>query len=200
MMPHGHSNENTMVDEMLPPVSEPLSPVQPKLVDGRSCGTCSMCCKIFDVPPVDNKPAGIWCKHCKPGSGCGIWDTRDQFCADYFCHWRFDASLGPEWRPDVAKFLINREPGDIWLSVIVDKALPNAWRREPYHAKLRALATRLIEGGKHGLMLIVGDSKYVILPDREILIGTRNTHANVRFKRATVNGTVRYDIELQVAA
>jgi hypothetical protein len=189
-----------MVNEMTAPVSESLSPVQPKLVDGRSCGTCSMCCKVFDIPPVENKLAGSWCKHCKPGSGCGIWEARPKMCADYFCHWRYDASLGPEWRPDVAKFLVSQEPGDIWLSVIVDKAQPNAWRREPYHTKLRALAARLIEGGKHGLMLIVGDSKYVILPDREILIGTKNTHANVRFKRAAVNGTVRYDVELQVAA
>jgi hypothetical protein len=189
-----------MVKKVLQAKPEPKAPAQSELVANRSCGTCSMCCKIFDIPPIEGKLAGTWCKHCRPGSGCGIWTERPQMCADYFCHWRFDASLGPEWRPDVAKFLINREPGGIWLSVIVDKALPNAWRREPYHTKLRTLATRLIEGGSHGLMLIVGDSKYVILPDREVLIGNKDTHANVRFKRSSVNGAVRYDVELQVAA
>jgi hypothetical protein len=180
-------------------VSEVPSAV-PQRVPGKSCGSCSLCCKLFDVPPIDNKPAGVWCKNCKPGKGCGIWDSRPEFCKDYFCHWHFDASLGPEWRPDVAKFLISNEVGGIWLSIITDRNLPNAWRREPYHSRLRGLAGRLIDGGKHGLLLIDGDRKFIVLPDREVLIGQRDTHANVRFKRAVVNGQVCYDVEQLEAA
>ena len=161
---------------------------------GRSCGTCSLCCKLFDIPPVNNKPAGKWCPNCNPGRGCKVWDSRPQMCADYFCHWHADASLGIEWRPDTAKFILSREPGGIWLSVVTDPAQPHAWRREPYHSKLRKLAERLIESGTNGLMLIEGDRKSVILPDREVVIGTRLTHAQVKFEKAQVNGQWRYEV------
>jgi hypothetical protein len=161
---------------------------------GRSCGTCSLCCKVFDVPPVNNKPAGKWCDHCKPGRGCAIWTDRPAMCRDYHCHWHYDLSLGAEWRPDVAKFILSREPGGIWLSIVADMAQPNAWRREPYHAKLRKLAERLIESGANGLMLIEGDRKSVVLPDREVHIGTRTTHANVRFEKRMLNGAARYEV------
>ncbi len=160
----------------------------------RSCGTCSLCCKVFDIPPVDAKPAGKWCPNCNPGRGCSVWSDRPQMCRDYFCHWHTDQSLGPEWRPDTAKFVLSREPGGIWLSIVADMAQPNAWRREPYHAKLRHLAQRLIDSGTNGLMLIEGDRKSVVLPDREVVIGTRTTHANVRFEKAVVNGVQRYEV------
>jgi hypothetical protein len=161
---------------------------------GRSCGTCSLCCKVFDIPPVDDKPAGKWCPNCKPGRGCAIWSARPQMCQDYFCHWHADMSLGMEWRPDTAKFILSREPGGVWLSIVADMAQPNAWRREPYHGKLRLLAQRLIESGGNGLMLIEGDRKSVVLPDREVQIGTRTTHGNVRFEKTVVGGATRYDV------
>jgi hypothetical protein len=161
---------------------------------GRSCGSCTLCCKVFPVPPIDNKPAGKWCKHCKPGQGCGIWESRPEFCRSFHCHWHFDASLGPEWRPDVARFVINTEPGGAWLSVVVDPGQPHAWRREPYHSKLRSLAARFIDSGTNGLLLIEGDRKSIILPDREVHVGTRDTHAHVRLTRQVVDGAVRYDV------
>jgi hypothetical protein len=175
-------------------------PAMPARVPGKTCGSCSLCCKVFDVPPIENKRAGSWCKHCTPGKGCGIWNERPEFCQDYYCHWHFDASLGPEWRPDVAKFLISNEADGIWLSIVTDRSQPNAWRREPYHGKLRTLSQRLIETGKHGLLLIDGDRKFVILPDREVPIGARDSAANVRFTRAVVNGALRYDIVFNQAA
>jgi hypothetical protein len=177
-------------------VNEPLimSDVTPQSPKGRSCGTCSLCCKVFEVPPVNNKPAGKWCSNCSPGRGCSIWADRPSMCRDYHCHWHYDLSLGPEWRPDTAKFILSREPGGIWLSIVVDTAQPNAWRREPYHSKLRQLAERLIESGSNGLMLIEGDRKSLVLPDREVHIGTRTTHANVTFEKRMVNGAARYEV------
>jgi hypothetical protein len=165
-----------------------------KRVAGKECGSCSLCCKLFDVPPVNNKPAGKWCPNCTPGRGCAIWETRPAFCTDYFCHWHVDASLGPEWRPDTAKFILSREPGGIWLSVVVDMGQPHAWKREPYHSMLRQLAERLIETGTNGLMLIEGDRKSVILPDREVLIGTKLTHTNISFTKSQGAGGARYDV------
>jgi hypothetical protein len=46
---------------------------------GRECGDCSMCCKLLEIADADiAKPRNQWCKHCKPGSGCTIYDTRPQ--------------------------------------------------------------------------------------------------------------------------
>jgi hypothetical protein len=165
---------------------------QPTL--GRSCGTCTLCCKVYDVPPIDNKPAGKWCKHCKPGKGCGIWDTRPQFCRDYHCYWHYEAQLGPEWRPDVAKFILNLEPGGIWLAIVIDPGQPHAWKREPYHSILRSLSDQFITAGDKGLMLIEGDRKFVVLPDREVFIGNKMTNANVRLTKKKISGIVHYDV------
>jgi hypothetical protein len=174
------------------------SQAQPTL--GKSCGTCSLCCKVFDIPAIEGKTAGKWCDHCTPGSGCGIWPSRPAMCREYFCHWHRDASLGPEWRPDVARFLINNEADGVWLSIVTDPGKPNAWRREPYHSKLRRLAATLIAGGKHGLMLIDGNKKYVVLPDREVLIGRRDTHAHVQVSPVQGPTGLRYEVEIRRAA
>lgn len=42
-------------------------------VDGRSCGTCAMCCKVYDVPEV-NKIGRNWCHKFKLCNGCEIYD------------------------------------------------------------------------------------------------------------------------------
>ena len=42
---------------------------------GRECGSCTLCCKVYDVPAVDSV-AGQWCRHTKQGRGCAIHATR----------------------------------------------------------------------------------------------------------------------------
>jgi hypothetical protein len=34
----------------------------------RSCGTCSLCCKLYEISEL-NKPARVWCRHCRPRQG-----------------------------------------------------------------------------------------------------------------------------------
>ena len=34
----------------------------------RTCGTCTLCCKVYDIPAVA-KPMGKWCDHCDVGKG-----------------------------------------------------------------------------------------------------------------------------------
>ena len=33
----------------------------------RDCGTCTLCCKVFDVPPVNGNHS-VWCQHGVPGA------------------------------------------------------------------------------------------------------------------------------------
>ena len=70
-----------------------------KLVPGRSCGECTVCCT---VPAIDNaeiqKAAGATCRHCD--RGCAIYDRRPAVCGDYFCGWRQLEIFSDDWRPD----------------------------------------------------------------------------------------------------
>ncbi len=138
----------------------------------RSCGACTMCCKVYDVPPIDNKPRGQWCKHCKPGRGCGIWETRPQFCRDFHCHWIYDLSFGEEWKPERSKLVMNYRPNDNAFVVMVDPGAPGAWLREPYHSSLRALAGRLAQQ-RHALEIVINHDTTVITPTRDFPVGSK---------------------------
>jgi hypothetical protein len=130
-----------------------------------------MCCKVFDVPPIDNKPRGVWCKHCKPGKGCGIWESRPQFCKDFHCHWIFDDSFGAEWKPDRSKLVMNyRADGNAFV-VMVDPGTPGAWLNEPYHSGLRALAGRLA-AKRQVVEVVINHDTTIITPDRTIHVGS----------------------------
>lgn len=143
----------------------------------RTCGTCTLCCKVFEVPPIDNKPRGVWCKHCKPGRGCGIWETRPDFCRDFHCLWIKEQSLGPEWKPEVAKFVMN------WwdqnhLYITCDPKAPLAYRVEPYWTSLRDTARRIAPHSK--ILIFKQNDKYILLPDGEIRLGGRDEYVESR--------------------
>jgi len=76
----------------------------------RSCGSCSACCKVVRIEAEDlQKPAGVWCPNCRPGSGCAIYDRRPSVCRDYQCLW-LDTRLLPEaYRPDRLKVMFSAE-------------------------------------------------------------------------------------------
>ena len=46
-------------------------PTDTILVQGRQCGTCTLCCKLLGIKEI-NKPDWTWRTHCKPGRGCEI--------------------------------------------------------------------------------------------------------------------------------
>src|SRR3977135_545867 len=75
------------------------------LVPGRSCGTCIMCCKVYAIREL-NKRAGQMCVHAERGCGCKIYDNRPDVCRSFYCMWRVDATLGPEWKPETARFVV----------------------------------------------------------------------------------------------
>ena len=52
------------------------------------CGSCCLCCKILWIPELE-KPAGVWCQHCKPGNKrpCSIYDKRYPVCKAFQCSW-----------------------------------------------------------------------------------------------------------------
>lgn len=136
---------------------------------GRDCGTCTLCCKVFDVPALA-KPAGSWCAHCKPGRGCGIWETRPAHCRAFHCLWMTENWLGPEWKPEIAKFVLTLDPVSRYLLVQLDPGQPQAWRREPYRSQLRSWAAAAARE-KRRVVVFLNRRATVILPDREVDLG-----------------------------
>lgn len=116
----------------------------PTIVPGRSCGTCTLCCRLPDIDLFD-KPANAWCRHCIEGKGCSIYADRPSVCRDFLCLWMTDEALGEAWEPARSHMMIYRQGPQI--TVLVDPDHPDIWRREPYHAQLRAWADAAAPSG-----------------------------------------------------
>jgi hypothetical protein len=97
-----------------------------------SCDGCTACCKILKIREL-NKPGNTWCRHCKIGEGCGIYETRPESCRVYECVWlqsqRGGKPLAPELRPDKSRVVIGvtNQGDDLVLYVSPDR--PDAWQR-----------------------------------------------------------------------
>ncbi|MFV0279458.1 MAG: hypothetical protein ACK5JM_01700 [Rhodoblastus sp.] len=135
----------------------------------RQCGTCNLCCKLYDTPVVES-PAGVWCRHCQPGKGCDIWETRPDQCRAFFCNWIMLDWLGDEWKPDVAKFIFTLDRASGYLQFQVDPQNPEAWKREPYYSQIKTWA---IEGLSRArcTLVFVGKAVTLILPDGDEALG-----------------------------
>jgi hypothetical protein len=139
------------------------------LVPGRSCGTCSLCCKVYSIAEL-GKPAGQWCTHFARPQGCTTYTSRPHNCRRFFCAWRIDPNLGPEWKPEVARFVLAADPLYRALTVTVDPGAPLAWKREPYYARLKAFAASFFVENKRVLVNVRGHTT-VILPDGDVQLG-----------------------------
>jgi hypothetical protein len=138
-----------------------------RVVPGRACGTCTMCCKLTKIDAVQ-KPAGIWCRHCKPGKGCTIYATRPNECRQFFCAWMTMPGLGDEWKPTQSKMVVAvHGKNGSRMTVHVDPQRPDAWRAEPYHMNFRRWAKT--EGMT--ILVAVGSHYYTVLPDRDVDLG-----------------------------
>ena len=135
----------------------------------RSCGSCTLCCKLFPVPEL-SKPAGVWCQHIAQGRGCGIHLSRPNVCRAFECQWIENEDLGPEWKPEVSKFVLSIYPGSNSLVVTVDVANPRSWAREPYLSQLRRFAAAALAQGDQ-VIVFKGNHGTAILPDREVELG-----------------------------
>jgi hypothetical protein len=127
---------------------------------GRSCGTCTLCCRLPEIDEL-SKPANEWCVNCVAGKGCAIYDDRPKLCRDFLCFWMVSERLGPEWDPSTANMMVYRQGQQI--TVLVDPAHPSAWRREPYSTQLRQWAVEARERGGY-IIVFAGDDIFKIDP------------------------------------
>jgi hypothetical protein len=117
------------------------------------------------------KPSGRWCRHAVIGKGCGIYENRPPVCQGFHCQWMLDAHLGPEWKPEKAKFVLypDREKEEVF-NIAVDSAFPDAWTKPPFFA---AIKNWVLEGAGLGRFVLVriGTRWIAVLPDRIVELG-----------------------------
>jgi hypothetical protein len=167
----------------------------PPTVPGRACGACMMCCKVPHIAEFD-KPAGVWCRHAAPGKGCTIYAERPGSCRAFFCLWMQDATFGPEWKPDRAKFVTYLQGNGINLQVAVDPAFPNAWRREPYFSRIAQWARAGAPEGRF-VYVRIGARLIALLPDGERDLGEVDPQDDIFIARRRDGPGFRYEIEVR---
>ena len=138
----------------------------------RQCGTCTMCCKTIEVTEIA-KPQHVWCAHCTPGKGCGIYASRPGECAIFSCGWLGDPKLGDEWRPDRSKFVITFEPGTGRVFIACDPTAPSAWRREPYYSGITS-SLKLPGAERKQIVILTGRKLTLLVRNGEYDLGEWN--------------------------
>lgn len=150
-----------------------------KKVTGRECGDCSMCCKLtrIDVPEL-KKPVDTWCRHCRPGKGCGIYEARPDVCKGFACLWLVNPDFGDEWKPSRAKIVIDlcRDGEQTVCAFIIDPGCPNRWREAPYYDTIKQIAFNGLRqtGPAHFVTQIkLGPRTFVVLPHKEVEVSNQ---------------------------
>lgn len=135
----------------------------------RTCGKCSLCCKLNKVADLD-KPTGIWCTHCAIGSGCTIYADRPQSCREYNCLYLMNPNLPEFWHPLRSHMVLQSGSSANSMVIMVDPERPFAWRSEPYATTIRGFAEQLCRQG--GIVIIkTGSRIHIALPDQVVDMG-----------------------------
>jgi hypothetical protein len=143
-----------------------------------------LCCKTLAVAELA-KPPGAWCPHCLRSGGCAIYESRPAGCRDFHCEWLLSEKLGPEWKPDRARFaLMVTATGH--LAACVDPGFPSAWRRPPYYPVLWRWARERAASPASlwpGVDVWIGRRCILLLPDGEADLGIVAADEEVRIER-----------------
>jgi len=134
----------------------------------RECDGCTLCCKLIGVEELA-KPAGVQCPNNSGCGGCGIYETRPPSCRTFHCGYLLAPYLGPEWRPDIAKFLLVSTVDGMLMVAHVDPDYPDAWRREPYQSRLREWA-RLGLPSRASVVVNIGPRRIQLLPTADLIL------------------------------
>jgi hypothetical protein len=146
-----------------------MQPEAPLLPVIRGCDGCTLCCKVMGVHALE-KTQGKWCPHCRVGSGCGIYETRPEECITFNCGYLVLPHLTPEWKPAISHLIISSGVSRNRVSVHVDPARPDAWRKQPYYATMKAWAREGL-AKRQQVVVMIGQRSIVLLPDRDLDFG-----------------------------
>jgi hypothetical protein len=171
--------------------------LEAKIVPGRRCGSCTLCCKIFAVPEVES-PRSVLCGHCVAGEGCSIHHARPAICREFFCNWLLIETLGPEWQPERAGLVLQSVAlpgGHQGLAIHVDPDVPDRWRAQPYYGRIKAWAAKAQQQTKpdgpiYFVIAEVHRRNFLVLPEREVDLGDFDDHEQMTIERRVANGRI----------
>lgn len=107
--------------------------------------------------------------------GCRIYANRPPSCHDFICRWLTDPVMGPEWKPNVCKMVIDCRPS--LFVARVDPAVSQPWRAEPYLSVLKRLS---VQGLTKGVVMVIKRRRTtVILPDCEVDLGVNGPDVRI---------------------
>ncbi len=141
----------------------------PELKPVRNCDGCTLCCKVLSIEALA-KPAGVWCKHCKVGGGCGYYEQRPAACRVFHCDYLLQPFFTPEWKPAKSRLVIASDGVQNRVTVHVDPARPDAWRRAPYYGALKDWSQRAL-ATQGQIVVMIGKRAIVIFPNRDVDLG-----------------------------
>jgi hypothetical protein len=169
----------------------------PKIVPGRSCGTCNLCCELLSISEVET-PRSVLCKHWTLEKHCSIYACRPDACRDFFCNWLLIETLGPEWQPERSRIVLQSlalPDGHQGLSAHVDPNFPDQWLSPPFYPQLKAWAEKAQRHTKavgpiYFVIAEIHRRKFLILPDRELDLGEFEEHNQIEIERRLSNGRI----------
>ena len=144
----------------------------------KVCGPCGLCCKIFAVEELQ-KPMAAWCVHHRAGAGCAIHPDRPASCRSFECVWLMDPEMPHRFRPDQTRVVLDQDPDGTRLIARCDPANPQAWRRNPMYAALKAYAAKTWGTGKL-VLAVAGRQTWVIAPGEDVDLGEVDPSAGIR--------------------
>ena len=133
----------------------------------RSCGACSLCCKMLPVLELQKAP-GKWCRFCQPGAaagGCSIYERRPGVCREFACAW-LAGFLPDHWEPR-RSHMIGTRSGPAF-SITFDQGT-RPFNKPPYSDDVRQLAEQcLLHGKPFAFVMIVSSpsgKRFLVLPN-----------------------------------
>ena len=154
----------------------------------RQCGSCTLCCKVLAVAALE-KPAGVWCRHCRPGQGCGIYEERPQECRTFGCLWLADPNFPEELKPERSKLVFVLEANKSRVVAHCDPGRPLAWREAENYRLLKNMAIVSADSGRQ-VVVALRDRYTAILPDRDVPLGAVRPGQSIIY-RETGDGRAR---------
>jgi hypothetical protein len=156
-----------------------------EIVAGRSCDSCTLCCKVIAVAELD-KPRGQDCGHCDIGRGCKVYDRRPRVCAEFYCSYLLSPALGEEWKPATAKMVLGYMSEADVIIIYTDPDHPRMWRTEPYYSRIRKWAGSTDKGY---VLIWEPEGARALYGDREFALGSvRDDQVIVRAEQPGPSG------------
>lgn len=128
----------------------------------RTCGDCSLCCKLMPLPPL-GKPANERCRHQHFQKGCACYGdiyVRPRACFVWSCRW-LQGAEGTENlpRPDRAGYVIDEAPDVLTLQnnetgKLVDYPAIQIWVGDKANTIPKSLKRYMTEMGAKGFAII----------------------------------------------